>query len=135
MRYLHIRYFQFEAQMSTALSQKNVKKLPWLNAFIWCSIAEFSAVAIMTMMKSESIIQGMLGLFQEPWSLLACLDLLMGLIFFSILIFHIEESKKRAWLWALALFTLGNPASGVYLVFNLHKIKRVLRSQEGVVEA
>ena len=117
--------------MSTTLSQKNVKKLPWLNAFIWCSIAEFSTVGIMTMMKSDSIIQGFLGLFQDPWSLLACLDLLMGLIFFSILIFHIEESKKRAWLWTLALFTIGNPATGVYLVFNLHKVKRAFAGIKG----
>ncbi len=56
-----------------------------------------------------------------PWGLVAIADLYIGFLLFCLFIWVTIPCKKKACLWILALFCLGNLASLLYLLFGLHQ--------------
>ena len=102
------------------MNQMNIlKAVTWLGllGFVGYSIAwlNFSSVSVFT---------GLASIFVDPWSITfgIFLDLILGLILFSIIMYLNEKSKKVAAIWIVSLFAIGNIVSAIYLLFNWKKI-------------
>ena len=102
------------------MNQMNV-----LKAVTWLGLLGFVGYSIAWLnLSSVSVFTGLASIFVDPWSITfgIFLDLILGLILFSIIIYLNAESKKVAAIWIVALFAIGNVVSAIYLLFNWKKI-------------
>lgn len=67
--------------------------------------------------------------FREPWPLTVTLDFVLGLLLFSIVIYLIEGSARKAVCWGVLMFLMGNIISAIYLLLNMDKIRTRLGSR------
>ena len=72
---------------------------------------------------SQPLIPFIADLFSSPWGIVTSLDLVLGLVLFSSIVYLNEDSKKNAIVWILGIFSLGNPVAAAYCLMNLHKIR------------
>lgn len=49
-------------------------------------------------------------------------DLLFGFVLFSVLVYTLENSFKKALMWFVLANLLGNPVFAIYLLLNLDKL-------------
>ena len=86
-------------------------------------LGAFSALLIWATMGGFSELD---VLYKNPWAMAATADLIFGLVMMSILIAFNETSATKAAAWIAALFLLGNPATAVYFLVNLPKLRAKL---------
>ena len=82
-------------------------------------------VAIVFAAEADPGLATFLAILEDPngWPFVITLDLLVGVLFFSCIIFLIEGDMTRTLYWAVPLFFLGNIVSAAYLLINLEKIR------------
>jgi hypothetical protein len=61
-----------------------------------------------------------------PWGVATLADLVIGFIFFAIIVFLTERSWVVAALWAVPIFILGNAWAAVWLVIRLPQLAKQL---------
>ena len=61
-----------------------------------------------------------------PWGTAALVDLYVGFVFFSVIVFLTERSWIVAALWALPIFIIGNVWSALWLVIRLPHLAKQL---------
>jgi hypothetical protein len=61
-----------------------------------------------------------------PWGVATLADLIIGFIFFAIIVFLTERSWVVAALWAAPIFILGNAWAAVWLVIRLPHLAKQL---------
>jgi len=103
-----------------------------LKAIAWLSLIGFVVYSVTWFFVSEvPLFTSLAQLLSNPWSAgyAVFLDLLLGIVLFSIIIYLNEKSKKAAIVWIIALVALGNIVSAIYLIVNLQKIARKLKKK------
>jgi len=61
-----------------------------------------------------------------PWGIASLVDLYIGFVFFSVIIFLTERSWVVAALWAAPIFVLGNIWAAIWLVIRLPHLAKQL---------
>ncbi len=59
----------------------------------------------------------------EPWGLVTLLDVSLGAVCMSAVIFHYEEKWPVAALWAVLIFPLGHIVSATWIVWRFARVK------------
>lgn len=72
----------------------------------------------------KGLMQGFGVVLAERWGVVALADLYLGFIFVAAWIFAVEQRRRTALAWTVALFFLGNLATILYLMV------RILRSDD-----
>lgn len=74
---------------------------------------------------ADPMLTGFIGMLDQPtgWPAIVTLDLMIGFLFLSFMIYFVEGDVTKTLYWAVPLFILGNIVSAVYLVVNLDKIR------------
>lgn len=67
----------------------------------------------------------------DPWGLVTLVDLYLGFILISGIIWAFEGTSVKAVLWILPTFFLGNFWPAIWLAFRLPEIVQRLRAQRG----
>ena len=58
----------------------------------------------------------------DPWGVVSLIDLYLGFVLISIVIWLFERSPIRALCWIVPIYVLGNTVSAVWLAWQLPKI-------------
>lgn len=83
--------------------------------------------AIAWAMATGDLATSLANLGNDPWVVVALIDLYLGFLCFIVVIFALEPSPVRAALWAVALCTLGNPVAVAFLLgFGLKRLARTV---------
>lgn len=61
--------------------------------------------------------------FSAPWPMIITLDFMFGLLLFAVMIYLIEGSTKKAVIWGVLMFAIGNIVTAIYLLLNFDKIR------------
>ena len=62
------------------------------------------------------------AIIADPWGVVTLIDLYVGFILASIVIWTVEESPVRALLWIAPIYFLGNVVTAVWLAIRLGRI-------------
>lgn len=55
-------------------------------------------------------------LLEKPWGIVSMVDLYLGFLLSSVVIFYAEPDKKIALIWLLPIFVLGNVVTALWFV-------------------
>ncbi|NQV22666.1 MAG: hypothetical protein HQ511_14730 [Rhodospirillales bacterium] len=88
-----------------------------------CLVALVVGIAGATM--ADPMLTGFFEILDQPtgWPFVVTLDLMVGFLFLSFMIYFVEGDVAKTLYWAVPLFILGNVVSAVYLIVNLNKIR------------
>ena len=79
--------------------------------------------AIYVASLAQPIFEAFAEVMANPWGAVAIYDLYLGFLLFAGIIFLLEERKWIAFLWTIALCTLGNPIACFWLLLNFNRLK------------
>lgn len=82
-------------------------------------LAALGALAFLALLAQTLLsvgTDGMSTVLREPWGLVTLADFYLGVLVFSLVIFHFETARAQAALWTLALALLGNPVAVLWLL-------------------
>lgn len=96
-------------------------------AFI-CLAVLVVGIALASM--ADPMLTGFFEILDQPtgWPAIVTLDLMIGFLFLSFMIYFVEGDVTKTLYWAVPLFILGNVVSAIYLIVNLDKIRGRLAS-------
>ena len=78
----------------------------------------------------DPVFPSILYIFSNSWGIQTALDLLLGLVLVSSVIYYAETSKAQAWAWISFLFLGGNLVSALYFVVKFNEIKARLQGPQ-----
>ncbi|MEC7475832.1 MAG: DUF1475 family protein [Pseudomonadota bacterium] len=58
----------------------------------------------------------------EPWGLVTILDLVLGVVCMTTVIFTVESDWKKAAMWSVPIYFLGNIVTAVWILTRLDQI-------------
>ena len=58
----------------------------------------------------------------EPWGLVTILDLVLGVVCMTAVIFTVESDWKKATMWSVPIYFLGNIVTAVWILTHLDQI-------------
>jgi hypothetical protein len=82
-------------------------------------------VAIVPALVADPMLVTFFAMFDQmnAWPFAVALDLMIGFVFFSFVIYLIEGDVTKALYWVVPLFLFGNLVSAVYLIVNMDKVR------------
>jgi hypothetical protein len=60
---------------------------------------------------------------QDPWVTVGLIDMILGFVLISVIIYIVEPVKWKALCWIVPLFIIGNGLSALWLFLNIDKIQ------------
>ncbi|MCP5157873.1 MAG: DUF1475 family protein [Gammaproteobacteria bacterium] len=79
--------------------------------------------AILIASKQSHVLVGLRHMLADPWGIVTLLDLGVGLLFIATWMALVESSLRRASLWIIALFLLGNVVTLAYLLCRTCRVR------------
>ena len=80
--------------------------------------------AIVWATPQADIFESFGNITEDPWVLVAIVDLYAGFVIYSAIVWTLEENKKAALLWIVPTYFLGNVIPAAYFIFRFSKALR-----------
>jgi len=80
--------------------------------------------AIVWAMPQADIFESFGNITEDPWVLVAIVDLYAGFVIYSAIVWTLEQNKKAALLWIVPTYFLGNVIPAAYFIFRFSKVLR-----------
>ncbi|HAK98532.1 MAG: DUF1475 domain-containing protein [PS1 clade bacterium] len=106
-------YITFEENWEDLMSQK-------LKLIVGFALSVFLVACVMAYLAVG--LSGFDNVLAEPWGLVTILDLVLGVVCMTAVIFTVESDWKKAAMWSVPIYFLGNIVTAVWILTRLDQI-------------
>jgi O-antigen/teichoic acid export membrane protein len=106
-------YKTFEENWEDLMSQK-------LKLIVGFALSVFLVACVMAYLAVG--LSGFDNVLAEPWGLVTILDLVLGVVCMTAVIFTVESDWKKAAMWSVPIYFLGNIVTAVWILTRLDQI-------------